>query len=456
MSKLIPPRRLAVVLVALAAAGFALTLVIFYPGIMTHDARYVRDELESGHFGDWQSPAMGMLWRLIDPIAPGSGSLFLLVALLYWSGFLLASLAVLRTAPRLAPTLPILALLPSAFVFVGVIWRDVLLASFWLFAATLAFATAERTRWVRWVAQAVALGCVVFGFLLRPNALFAAPILASYVLWPRRFAWMRAAILGLPMAIGLYAAMQLVYYDLLGATHQHAVQSIMVFDLGGISHYAGENQFPGSWTAQESTDIVESCYRPTEWDIYWWRLPCSFVMSRLEGEHIFGTPDLTAAWKHAVVHHPLAYLHHRAALMANFLFGANFTLWTADIREPGKTVFADRPAFIALTAVHDLVKPTPLFRAGTWLLLDAVIVVLAWRRRSTPQGAFAVAVGLSAVVYVLTYFCVGVASDFRYVYWAVLAALSGGTAAASARLSGHAPAAETRAVVALEEHPPSA
>ena len=53
----------------------------------------------------------------------------------------------------------------------------------------------------------------------------------------------------------------------------------------------------------------------------------------------------------AVANHPVAYLQHRAAFMWNFLAGANLTMWTADVDDPSKTVFADRPAFTALKAI---------------------------------------------------------------------------------------------------------
>jgi hypothetical protein len=58
---------------------------------------------------------------------------------------------------------------------------------------------------------------------------------------------------------------------------------------------------------------------------------------------------------------------------------------------------------------------------------------LAWRTRSTPAGAFAVSVTASGVVYVMTFFAVGVAADFRYAYWCVLATLAGAVAAVLAR-----------------------
>jgi hypothetical protein len=73
-------RRLRLAVAALIAAGYGLTLVIFYPGIMTYDAKFVHEDIAKGVLGDWQSPVMTVLWGVIDPIAPGPGSMFLLTA----------------------------------------------------------------------------------------------------------------------------------------------------------------------------------------------------------------------------------------------------------------------------------------------------------------------------------------------------------------------------------------
>src|SRR5262252_1219402 len=77
----------------LIAAGFGMTLLIFYPGVMTFDAKYLHEYAMNGTMGDWQSPVMVWLWRLIDPIAPGAASMFLLIATTYWLGFGLLSFA---------------------------------------------------------------------------------------------------------------------------------------------------------------------------------------------------------------------------------------------------------------------------------------------------------------------------------------------------------------------------
>ena len=110
----------------LLAAGFALTILVFQPGYPTLDARYVYGDAKAWNFADWQSPVMAWLWWLIDPLAPGAWSMFLLIASLYWLGFGLLALTVARQSRWLGMATPLLAFAPPAFFFVGIIWRDIL------------------------------------------------------------------------------------------------------------------------------------------------------------------------------------------------------------------------------------------------------------------------------------------------------------------------------------------
>jgi hypothetical protein len=420
-----------VAVAVLIAAGYGLTLSIFYPGVMTYDAKFVYEDIAKGVLGDWQSPVMTVLWSVIDPIAPGTGSMFLLIATSYWLGFGLLALAVACRSSRLALLLLLLALMPPAFVFVGIIWRDVLFATTWLLAAAIVFAAAERGAHFRVPTQAMALALCAFGVLLRPNALIAAPILAAYIVWPMQIYFKRTAILFVPVVAGFFVLVQAIYYSALGATRQHPLQSIMVFDLGGISHFTKQNQFPVRWSESESAQLLNTCYQPTQWDIYWRLEPCDFVMRKIEGEEkLFGTPAIMETWARAVMYHPLAYVQHRATFMWNFLAGQNLTMWITDVEHPNAIVFPDRPAFAVLISLHDLLKPAPLFRTGSWMLVCIAVCGFAWRRRETPEGAFALGVCGSAAIYVLSFFAIGVASDFRYGYWAVLAGIAGGVVAA--------------------------
>ena len=430
------------------AAGYALTVVVFYPGYVTVDARYVYADALAWQFGDWQSPAMGVLWRAIDPIAPGSLSMFLLTVTLYWLGFGLIAIIAARHAAWLAFATLLLALIPPAFFFLGLVWRDILFGVVWLVAAALAFAAADRNIHMRLPLQALSLALTAFGVLLRPNAILAAPLLAAYAAWPLRFDLKRMAIVFAPAVFMFYALIPLVYYGMLDAKRQNPLHSVMVFDLGGITHVTGNNQFPVAWSAEQTALLASRCYDPVRWDSYWHVPPCPFVMQRLEqpDDLIFGTPRLVQAWWRAVTTHPLAYLTHRAIFMWQFLARSNLVLPVWDWPDP-VSGYGNSPPMRALIALHDALAPSVLFRPGIWLILAGTVCVLAWRVRSAPAGAFAVSVTASAIVYLLTFSIVGVASDFRYAYWCVLATLVGAVAAAAAH-RGRRPAPPTPADIA--------
>jgi hypothetical protein len=206
----------------------------------------------------------------------------------------------------------------------------------------------------------------------------------------------------------------------------------LVYDLAGMTHFSGTNQFPVTWTAEQERLLTTTCYDPTLWDVYWNREPCRFVMDRLEKqEQLFGTPALSRAWLAAIARAPLSYLAHRTNVFQAFLFGDNLVGWFFDVAVPGQLLRADDRVFMTYKAAHDALKATPLFRMGLWLAACLVVVALAWRRRDTPHCAFAFAVSTSGAVFVLTYWPVAVAVDYRYGYWAVLACLASAVALAA-------------------------
>ena len=180
-----PPLLIASVAILLAI-GFALTLVIFYPGVMTFDSKYLHEYAMKGTMGDWQSPVMVWLWGLIDPIAPGAGSMFLLIAATYWLGFGLLSLTLASrgTDGRVAAAVAGHdAAVPGACR--SHLARRPLCNV--LAARGVDCVRGRRAAIVDQIAgQALALALVVFGVLLRPNALLAAPILAAYAIWLSR------------------------------------------------------------------------------------------------------------------------------------------------------------------------------------------------------------------------------------------------------------------------------
>jgi hypothetical protein len=410
----------------MASAGFVLTILVLYPGYLTVDAAYVHDYVQGWIFGDWQSPLMTIVWWLIDPISPGSGSMFLLIATLYWLGFAILALAAARRSAGLAIAVPLLALAPPAVMLVAMIWRDILFGTVWLLAAAIIYFVADRSGPLRWAVQGLALVLVGFGVLLRPNAIIAAPLLAAYVAWPARFEWKRTALLFIPALLAGYGLIQIVYYGIIGAHRDNPLHSLVVFDIGGITHFTRENQFPISWSADENALLTTQCYDPTHWDSYWTSDRCKFVMNRLESKDdlIFGTPRLGESWFRAVAAHPLAYLRHRLSFLWTFLAGSP-TPELEQLAIHDGTPLARNPYFVTLWASYDMLQSTVLFWPGFWLIFAVAVGASAWRARMTSSGAFAISVVTSGIIYVLSFGLLGVAADFRYAYWCVLSSLAG-------------------------------
>jgi hypothetical protein len=272
----------------------------------------------------------------------------------------------------------------------------------------------------------LALTLIGLGILLRPNSIAAAPLLIGYAIWPARFEWKRTALMFIPAVVAGYGLVHVVYYEILHVKRENPLHSLLVFDLGGITHFAKENQFPVSWSAEENALLVSQCYEPKHWDSYWTLDPCKFVMGRLErsDDVVFGTQRLVDAWMRAVGTHPLAYLSHRLTFLWTFLAVPNLTLELYKLILPDETPLAHNPYFLALLPLHDALKSTILFRPGFWLILSAAIVGWAWPARHTPSGAFAVGIPAAGIVYVMTFGLLGVATDFRYAHWGVIASLA--------------------------------
>lgn len=431
--------------VVASLVGFAVTLFVFWPGIVNYDAGWIYEDIKHGRaFGDWQSPVMGGLWRLLIDLFPGPDPLplFLVSAVTYWLAYGVLALVLSRRSKALGVIVPILGLCPPASLFVGILWRDVFMANAWLLAAVLVLAAADARSSVRIAAQCAALALVSFGILLRPNAALAAPILVSYIIWPSVARPLRIAALYVPVVAMSFLLIQLVFYGWLGAARQHVHQAIFVFDLAGITALTGQNQFPVSWTADEERRLRDECYDPSQWDGYWRLKPCPFVMQTLERDKLFGSSQLTHSWLAAIAEHPIAYLRHRAQhFFALLTVGARtmtIDAWWV-VNPPPYPSDRLRPVLV----LNDALKSTPLFSLWPWFALSILLLLPAWRTRQTALGNFAWSLSATATAYTLAFAIIGVASDFRYGFLLVLADVASG-AALWAGYARRAPAEQVR------------
>jgi hypothetical protein len=412
----------------LTALGFLLSAVVYYPGLFTPDSLEQFNQARSGAFADWHPPAMAALWRLLDQIHVGPELLFLLHLALFWGGVWAMASALRRLGRWWGALFPLIGLLPFVFNYLGLLWKDVALAAAWTFACGIYFRRRAHGEALRAIDHALIWPALLYGALVRANSIFAAAPLALYLLggdvlsrrlWPQALACVVT-----PLA--LITATALCNGVVLHAEREHPEDSLFLFDLVGVSHNLGQSVVPGPWSAAQAARIP-SCYGPDKWD-HVGMGACTFVTQTLDDRGLWGTPLVYHAWLGALARYPGAYLAHRLGYANQML------RWLGPI--PAEDVFLESEMTDARYAHHpgavfrgyealcNALQSTPLFRPYFWLLVSAIVLAASWFAQDSLQRRFAAALSASAFIYLVTYIPFGVASDFRYAYWSVIAAIA--------------------------------
>jgi hypothetical protein len=245
----------------------------------------------------------------------------------------------------------------------------------------------------------------------------------------------------------LLAGDRLVSYQVLEAKQTHLEQAIELFDLAGISVISGADVIPEeAKRANFSSQALRAVYSPTSSGSLIFR-PDPAISPPLQlTEDPRYLEIFRQAWERAIRNHPWAYLSHRSAGFTSLLgigrqtpffatvdYGqqsANFEDGVKVLGDPavksidvGRPMFGQRVAasilmaFINWTAVH-----TYLFFGWLWLLVLVATFVAAIAARKRPMADVAIALSASGLLYLLPYFFVAPSSDFRYLYWSIVAA----------------------------------
>jgi hypothetical protein len=408
--------------VAACLAGFGFCFVAYYPGLLSPDSGAMLAQARDFSFFDWYSTMMPLLWAAVYRVIPGSQGMLALLLGFYWGAIFLLTRAAAQIDSFAAPIVVITGFLPFTINFAGTLWSDVLLATSWLLCAALAFSADVRGQSPSVIRQVVIWTLFLIGALARPNALFAAVPLGLY-LWPSHKPLRPAS--RVPIALLLPAALWLaswtMTYAILNARKTYPIQSIVTFDLGGISHFTAKNYFPSQWTVEESAKIVSSCYTSQTWSIYS-SDRCSFVWKRLKDEGFWGSSELWHAWFDAVTSQPFAYLRHRFAHFWHFMTTVEY-VFHAGTPEEARRRIEQNSGFKWVNAYVWRSHRLWMFRPIFWFAVACGCLVAA-RRCGPAARKLVTALSLSSLIYLATYFFVGIASDFRYAYWAVLAGTS--------------------------------
>jgi hypothetical protein len=436
-----------------ALAGFALTLLAFWPGYLSWDSAYQWAQARGAMPLDaTHPPVMVRLWMGVRSVLPDPGGLLVLQAALWWGALALFANALGGGGGRRALTVLLIGLWPPLLALLPHLWKDVWMAGFFLLAVA-ALAVDQRRRidaeggevpGLRWIL--VACGALAIGCAFRLNALPAVLPLAvwmavkSTTLRPHRKyirvnAWMHARLgrhvrtsLLIPTFLGLIVAVGVLLNQTPHARPVAVWPSIAMWDIAAVSIAEDRVLFPPDWIDPALT--VADLRRDFDPAV---NVP-SFAAGQLKLNYYYDyTPDqfaeLRSVWLALPLQHTEAYFAHRARLSA-FLFGLRQAEHPDSlVLAPDIVGFAGNPPLARNDgALNRWLQPklsalvdTPLFAGWLYLVVAAGLVARwAWRRDGG-FGALSGVVALSALLLAAPLAVLSPSSDFRYLMWSVVA-----------------------------------
>ena len=412
---------------ALVAAGMLMLLaIVFYPGYMSPDSiSHLEQATGIAHLTDWHPPVMTQLWGLLIGVTGHISSMLIFQLALIVAAMFMLSIIVYRYTRNRAWALSIymILLMPNIVNIAGVIWKDVQMA----FSLTLAviliwFVISSKKPLGRVATYSViglALLLILYAGMLRYNALFAVlPILfvLPSLLTKRFHVWSGLVCI----AAGLIVTIGVTIVINQPGEKTHPITAVQLDDIVHVANLDGEHH--GRWSMYKK--IHDTCRDKTK-DIMNSYIICTTAAQRevLKNEHQGVFND----WLSTIIRYPIRYASYRLATFSIFLFPQPERMY---IFQPGieqNQVGAVVRNEYAIGGLAAYVKGgahanVPLiFQPWLYVAVLVFIYYKSGRIREPAQRRFTRAVALSGLVYIMAYFPMVVAVDYRYMYWSVFA-----------------------------------
>lgn len=430
--------------------------IMHFPGQATYDTLAQAYDGATRIYTSNQPPAMSLLLSMLTL----PGVLALQIALFSVAAWRVLALSGCSLKAQYRLTL-FLFLYPVLFIYMGIVWKDVLFAHGAVLAILL-LPAATPHKHVRALALSAAILSVAVA--VRQQAILVAVVAVLYLLgaagasgfW-RRTRWLAAlswiAVFGL-CSLAIKTGVQASGNTAGAVAYQGPIRQLAMFDLGGIMHRVPDLELPAI-AARARTVPVE--HRPTRERVVEQLSRYSpqrqdFMQEADTPPPMWILPDTWLLdWRTNVRRYPGAYLAHRL----------DATAWLLGFHDPEQCVpfavgIAAEPSHMldALGAAPGMsnraellhmigLSALPLFRP--WLYIGLALATTAYlAAKGARKHALVIALQVGGLLYAGSYFFIGFACDFRYTYFTTISALFGAAyaIAVSARSRVTAPGQE--------------
>lgn len=415
--------------ITILAIGWAIFTAYGWPGLMTMDSFDQLGEARAWFFTDSHPPAMAALWGILDRLVSGPTPMLLLQS----GCFLIGTYMLLRrtlSARGAAFAAVGILLYPPVLAPLVVIWKDCVMAGFFVLGIALMLRDQRRVR-------IAGLTLLCAGTAMRYNAPAATlPLVLLLFEWAPGMRWLRRTAI----AAGAWIAITVVAFGLnaaLTSREMHFWESSFALQdiVGTIAKVDTEIPDAELRPLLAPTQIhldhdfhreIRARYKPAEFTQLLagpsalWSMP----VAGTQPAPVEQRAAIDRAWWEILSDHPGAFARYRLETFGEMIgIYAHFN-GTTVIRHRYQT--PERLAAMGIQsaqprwqehAERDLLwvaKHTPLFRPHLYLVIALIVGVFARRQRDV------LALLASGVMLELTLLPLGATPDYRYSHWLVI------------------------------------
>ena len=413
-------------LAGLAFLLLALNIFIFYPGVMSLDSiNQLRQALGKANYYDQHPPIMAFIWSIGIAITGKVSSMLVLQLSLLWASLLILSIYAYKVSnSKLISIVPLVfGTLPFVVNISATIWKDVQMAFSILLGASLILVSIKSKGKQKRILLGIAALSFVYALTLRYNAIFAVlPLvyLAGIQLTDNR----KLIIAGCSV---LLVAAVVINTILSAALKVEKTNPQFTFMLDDVVNSLSPADIQDSQVSDEMKDsliTIQGACKERGKVIHSY-LFCSNPEQR-QLVRYEGYPELKSLWFNMLTSKPFNYLKYRIKTFSIFMFtprGYDYIhqrgIEKNELGQKSKNPKLARAVnnYVARFAHRDF---GVLFRPYFWLLLSVATLVYSLKRMKSYR-LFVQCLSISSILYIVTYFPVVIAGDYRYVYWSVLA-----------------------------------
>ena len=404
---------------------FIANVYAYLPGFLSPDSIDQYGQSLTGQYNDWHPIAMAVFWSLLNKFFVGPQVMLVYQVGCLWLSIYLLLLSTKKAGWRIA--IWIFAFAPFVQNFAGYIIKDSQMALSWLLSCSILFFFYQRNKAVPVYAAIISGLLLVYGCLVRPNAIPGA--IPLYLFW----AWMLVynnrklmiAAYSLLLILITIVSNYFLSYRFFDVTRSYPQNKLYLHDMAAVFVQTGEPVYPPQLFENNTFDTtaIKEKYHPATYDMLWWNQHGQPIHEDLNNEE--KTYLLQNAWINTITAHPFLYLSNRWESFLYFLRlkkrSDDFTYYISWISDNkfGLQVKGGRvhDTFIRSVTIH---KQMPYMRPWFWFFLN--IILLAFIQFAGKNRAFYIAILLSSLMYVLPQFFISQTdTDFRYMYWNCIA-----------------------------------